>query len=171
VLPALPAFSILLAAGLDRRWPSRSVREWRTPAWLTAITPLLGLIITVVALTQPQRLKTAKPLVHYFEQHAPSGSQLVYVQNRPFSARFYSRETAGIISPKHLPGLLAVAGTPVFLAVPKDMLDDTEAHLERPLKMHFQNRRYVLVTPAQQSAATARRAANPAATSAGINDG
>src|SRR5699024_53215 len=124
VLPALPAFSILLAACLDQRWPSRTMPAWRTPVLAAIIIPILGLAITVIAFIQPYRLKSAKALVHYAEQHAQPGEQLVYLQNRPFSARFYSREAAGVVSLGHLSELLARDGTRVFLAVPEDMLDD-----------------------------------------------
>lgn len=172
VLPALPAFSILLAACLDRHWSNRITHAWRTPVLAAIIIPALGLAITVMTLAQPHRLKTAKALVHYVQQHAQPGDRLIYLQDRPFSARFYSRETAGYVSLARLPELLpSNDGTRLLLAVPEDMLDAAEAHLGTPINALFRNRRYVLVTPAQQPAATASSIMSSATTPTGIDNG
>lgn len=147
VLPALPAFSILLATKLNRRWPSPYVQTWQTPLVLALGMPLLILAAMGTALIYPSKLNTAKGLVHYVEQHAKPHGQLVYVHHRTFSARFYSGETAELVSVDHLPELLENdRGANLYFAVPKSIINEARNVAPVCLDSLFQNGRYILVT-------------------------
>jgi 4-amino-4-deoxy-L-arabinose transferase-like glycosyltransferase len=141
VQPALPAFAILFAASVWREdvpWPS-----WTTVA--AALVPAVMLIGALVLPAQRQLLNTEKDLIAYAQRHAgASCERVVYVGDRPFSARFYSAGTARLVELEALPGILR--GTPRearYVAVPRGMAMQVAPFLgsEKPL---FENRRYVL---------------------------
>ncbi|SHH84696.1 ArnT family glycosyltransferase [Pollutimonas bauzanensis] len=142
VLPALGAFSILLAVALDAR-RARAPVFLRRVRWLACLAPATILLLTVVVALQPARLKTERGLVRYAQQMGGRGC-LFYVDSRPFSARFYSRGEAGLLGMEQLPAKLG-ACAPVYLAVPRNRLDQVAKMLARPLRKRFESQRYVLI--------------------------
>ncbi len=115
VLPAIPAFSMLVALSLAR--PGRSAA--RHPArFLALLAPLVALVLVFWMQFDPGRLKTEKWLVNYVQQQGEPGLPLYYLDDLPFSARFYSQETAQRITRDALPARLGSGGD-FWLAVPK----------------------------------------------------
>lgn len=151
VLPALPAFSVLLARAMvmNRDMPANlqttapeDAWAWRWPALLV---PLCVLLFSLGAAWQPHWLKTEKSLVEFVRQQEPVAT-LLYVDSRPFSARYYSRGQAGLVS---LPDLVATVSDrltsrqPLYLAVPhrkaaqvRDLLQQAEGRVAPVFENH-----------------------------------
>lgn len=109
LLPALPGLSVLLALALRARQKS---------LWLALIAPVTVSVLLLWVTAQPHRLKTEKWLVQYVQRHAEPGQVLYYLDDLPFSARYYSHETAIKLSAAGLHARLAEGGT-FWLAIPK----------------------------------------------------
>lgn len=118
VLPSLPFAAILISDQLAPALNRPAVR--RLVAALVLVVPMLAATLGIGLSIQPERLKTEGPMLSRIEA-SPEHSlkALAYVDSRPFSARFYSRGQAGLISgesvkqalrsdPASLPALLAV---------------------------------------------------------------
>lgn len=108
VLPGLPG----LALWLDRRWPI-DLSGKRVFLALGVATPLVFAVFVAIA-NDPDRTRSEKFLLAGLRGAAP----IYYLDGRPFSARFYSRGSAGLVSSGELPGLLAAAA-PALIAVPR----------------------------------------------------
>lgn len=142
VLPALAAFSVLMALALETatftQKPGRQLRA--TLVWLM---PLLVTGYTAVVTLQPLHLKTEKHLVAYAMQHRQAGEQLVYLDKIPFSATFYSRGQAGVVTLKGLRPS-SERTTNLYLALPKNNLEQLSKVLQQPLAPLFESAEYVL---------------------------
>ena len=138
-LPALPAFAILLAEHLQRHCAARR-RRWLLTA---SVVPLAIVALTLAVLVKPQSLRSEKALVEYAEQHAGSQSRLLYLESRPFSARFYSCGRAELVTLQQLRN--EDRSDTVQLAIPKRRLAAVEMQLGVALHPLFTNRRYALV--------------------------
>lgn len=106
VLPGLPG----LALWLDRRLGESG----RIPFALAAATPLVFAAFVVLA-NDPAQSRSEKFLIAGLTDGAP----IHYLDQRPFSARFYSRGRAGLVRSEGLPMLLGTAAS-LRIAVPKD---------------------------------------------------
>ena len=155
LLPALPAFSILLAIALQSGTAGNQTSAepqkagWsraaaRAVPWLAFVTPLAATVFTVIMTLQPMRVKTEQGLVHYAQKHMQNHEQLVFVNERPFSARFYSKGTAGFVPLNRLEKTLAAEHGGFYLAVPKGLLDTVTASLPSPINKKYEDRRFVL---------------------------
>ncbi|MBJ7262974.1 MAG: glycosyltransferase family 39 protein [Burkholderiaceae bacterium] len=92
VQPSLPAFAILFGSMLMHTQSSAlHTRRWRAAA---SLVPLLGAGIGAVAWFNPGTLRTERPLIEYYSAHADARLPLYYLNDRPFSARYYSRGQA-----------------------------------------------------------------------------
>ncbi|VGO08150.1 Polymyxin resistance protein ArnT, undecaprenyl phosphate-alpha-L-Ara4N transferase; Melittin resistance protein PqaB [plant metagenome] len=156
VLPALPAFALWVAWGLSSRKETRrerpvantAIRPSREPVVLRAL-PLfmaaVALALTAISAAKPDLLKSEGTLVQAYARSAASAQPLVYVDSRPFSARFYSHGQARLAGLADVPALLARSTAGLFIAVPKDRQTDLAGTLGRPLpEPAAMNRRYVL---------------------------
>jgi 4-amino-4-deoxy-L-arabinose transferase-like glycosyltransferase len=143
LLPAMPAFAILLARALAfKNWPW-SVSDQRL-GWLMGLTLVApALIATVVSATaiNPNLVKSEKVLVAYFQENADASDQLHYLHEVPFSARFYSAESARAISPGDVKQMV-LAGDSLWVAIPKEdpMLDQDWVQSEG--QPQYENLRY-----------------------------
>ena len=120
LLPGLPFLAILIARGLLPLLDSPSVRRIALPLALglvLALPLLLGIAGGYLALNQ-HRLKSAAPLIAALEA-TPGGSveRLLYLEDMPFSARYYSRGAARRIERAELLPALARASQPLAIAV------------------------------------------------------
>uniref|UniRef100_UPI0040471BED ArnT family glycosyltransferase n=1 Tax=Orrella sp. TaxID=1921583 RepID=UPI0040471BED len=139
LLPALPAFSVLLA----RATPFFG---W---SWLGSeqrLGPMMGLVLlapvvigaaVVAGHVNPLLLKTEKGLVQFFQTQVNGNAELYYLYTLPFSARFYSGESAQAISPSELQQRV-LQGETLQVAVPRG--DPLPAQLKG--QNLFENRRY-----------------------------
>ena len=150
VLPALAAFSILMANALGK-WPEKINFERRMLYALASLTPLVASGYMVLLTAQPQRLKTEKELVAYAMRHMQAGGKLVYLGSKPFSATFYSEGQAEVITLEDLATRAGHANT-LYLAVPKSDFQKVSKSLNTTLPKIFESREYVLtVIPRNES--------------------
>ncbi|NLZ12049.1 MAG: glycosyltransferase family 39 protein, partial [Alcaligenaceae bacterium] len=151
VLPALPAFSVLVALTLKR--PGSSGVRYGT-GFLVYVAPLVAAVLMFWMQADPGRLKTEKWLVEYVQQHRDAGQPLYYLDDLPFSARFYSQEEATRVTRDDVSARVE-GGNEFWLAVPKGYPPVPE--LSGVAVKVFESRHFDLlrVTPAAGKAATA----------------
>jgi 4-amino-4-deoxy-L-arabinose transferase-like glycosyltransferase len=137
MLPALGGFSILLARAVSGNRPD----EPRRLDFLVFFAPIVVSILVVVVAINPDLMKTEKTLVNYFNTHAPADTQLYYLNELTFSARFYSEETAKPITEQQIRQKLD-QGETLWVGVPKEQAND--ALFEQNGKRMMENLRFVL---------------------------
>ncbi|MGE4369829.1 MAG: ArnT family glycosyltransferase [Burkholderiaceae bacterium] len=144
LLPAIGGFSVVLARAIVAGGDVPGLRwRHRTP-WLALLAPAAVGGLTVLAWVSPQSLKTEKQLVAYV--HAAGAGdknqELLYLDEVPFSARFYSRNASQPVSFDHAMEKV-MTGKSFWLAVPKERADEFAGRL--PVEKAFESRRYVLL--------------------------
>jgi len=144
VLPALPAFAVLLAVSLaDGPAMENRLRWLLTGSALIASVGLAGFVAT--ARIDPSLVKTQKYLVQAYDDQRHGPAPLVYIQDRPFSARFYTRGQARTSTVKELAAYLAKGSTGTeMVAVPNYLKANIEKLLPAPPDIRFTSRRYTL---------------------------
>jgi 4-amino-4-deoxy-L-arabinose transferase-like glycosyltransferase len=139
LLPALPAFSVLLARAtpfFGWSWLGSEQRLGRVMG-LVLIAPIVIGAAVVAGHLNPLLLKTEKGLVQFFQTQANRNAELYYLYTLPFSARFYSGENAQAISPAEVQQRV-LQGETLSVAVPRDDPLPTQVHGQNL----FENRRY-----------------------------
>ena len=139
LLPALPAFSVLLARAIPFfgwSWLGSEQRLGRVMG-LVLIAPIVIGAAVVVGNVNPLLLKTEKGLVQFFQTQTAGSAELYYLYTLPFSARFYSGESARAISPAEVQQRV-LKGETLRVAVPRDDPLPTQVQGQNL----FENRRY-----------------------------
>lgn len=158
VLPALPFFALLLGrtiVGLESRnrpgWPNAALA-------LVFVIPVLANAATGYLVFKPDTLRTEAGLIKQYQQHYdPHQPELLYLDSLPFSARFYTREQAALITEATLRDLVVRReDEPLFVGIDHDRLEALRAWFDRPVEVKYRNRRHLLVRIG------ATRAAEPA---------
>lgn len=144
-LPSLPFTAILVA-----RWAA-TLDEQRTGylrAPLTALVPLLLSVFVLVSAAGLYPLKTEQRLTRYYEQrHGPGDSPLFYLDELPFSARFYSNGKAQAITLEQLQKMREDQDYQrYFIAVPAHWQQGRVAQLLGNTHVEIHNRRYQLLS-------------------------
>ncbi|MDP2679538.1 MAG: glycosyltransferase family 39 protein [Rhodoferax sp.] len=142
MLPALAPFCLLMALALSTTPPENKVAK-RMRMALTWLVPLGVTAYMVLVTVQPLRLKTEKHLVTYATQQMRAGEQLVYLNEIPFSATFYSRGQAGVMTLNDLANQSRQVPR-LLLALPKNDLNKVSEVLNKPLPKLFESREHVL---------------------------
>ncbi|WP_296493071.1 glycosyltransferase family 39 protein [Rhodoferax sp.] len=142
MLPALAPFSVLLALALAPAQASSKVAR-RLLVALTSLVPLALTAYMVLGVLDPLRLKTEKHLVAYAMHQMQAEDKLLYLNEIPFSATFYSRGQAGAITLKELTRQTRPTHR-LYLALPKDDLNRVSKILNQPLKPLFESHEFVL---------------------------
>lgn len=142
VLPALAAFSVLMAIALVK-WQGERNIDSRLLYALASLTPLVASGYMVLVSAQPQRLKTEKDLVAYAVRHMQHGEKLVFLGAKPFSATFYSQGQAQTITMEDLATRAGHANA-LYLGVPKNDFETVSKSLNTTLPKIFESREYVL---------------------------
>lgn len=131
-LPALPSFAILLSRVVGR-WESSSTspRVWTARAsYLVAlVVPATMGVFLIFATIEPHVLRTEKALIAYVTERGNDVSSLWYVEKRPFSARYYSQDSVGLIQSS---GLIANAErlkSDTYIAIPRSEVEILRACL------------------------------------------
>lgn len=142
LLPALPAFSVLLARAIPFfgwSWLGTDQRLGRSMG-LVLIAPIVIAVGVLASHLDPTLLKSEKGLVQYFQTNATGSTPLYYLNDLPFSARFYSAETALVITPAQVQQQIQ-EGVALQVAVPKgdSLLDQSD------IALLFENMRYKYV--------------------------
>ncbi|SHK64577.1 Dolichyl-phosphate-mannose-protein mannosyltransferase [Marinobacter antarcticus] len=144
ILPSLPFTAILIG-----RWVSECKSFWLSSirGGLVAFVPVLLTVLVGLVAIGWMPLKTEKELVSYYQQiREANDSPLIYLDDLPFSARFYSGGTAlevtknGLIN---LPG--ARAFQHLYVAVPRTWSSDRVADLSPSARKVMENNRYQLL--------------------------
>lgn len=147
VLPALAAFSILLAIALAKLQEKSNFNR-RMLYTLASLSPLLVSGYMVLVTVQPQRLKTEKELVAFAMTNMRSGEKLLFLGAAPFSAVYYSKGQVGSITLEDL-AVNANRTNTRYLAVPQDEFDQVSKNSTISLPKVFESRRYVLTSISQ----------------------
>jgi 4-amino-4-deoxy-L-arabinose transferase-like glycosyltransferase len=144
ILPSLPFTAILIG-----RWVSECKLFWLSSArgGLVALVPVLLTAFVGVAAVGWTPLKTEKELVSYYQQvREADDSPLIYLDDLPFSARFYSGGTALEVTRD---GLDDLPDTGVFqhlyVAVPQKWSSEKVAGLPPSARKVMENKRYQLL--------------------------
>lgn len=148
VLPALAAFSVLMAIALAE-WQEKSRPGRRMLYLLVSITPLVFSGYTALIIAQPLRLKTEKELVAFAEQQLQPGERLAFWGPIPFSAMFYSQGQAISIGQLDEVGRTSPRKAQ-YLAVPKNDFEQLSISLGSPLPKIFESRQFILTIVPQQ---------------------
>ncbi len=162
VQPSLPALCVLTAWWLGLAYTRKgeasakqSTLEFSTafthglPAKMASIAIALALVMGAVGIWAHQHestLKTEKSLVAFYQSMSTSDAPLVYLDTRPYSARFYSRNHASLFDAPTLASFLSDSELTVHVAVPHHILAVLNRRLPTPLNAEFRNKRYALVT-------------------------
>lgn len=149
VLPALPAFSLLLAVYLGKLDSRNVLAQSRTQLAAALLVPLLLLGYTGYTQFNTQRLKTERELIATYRGLANPDEQLFYVESRPFSARFYSHGQAVLLSLADLKAQLMAGSQPGqainrYFAIPHGLEDKLDFQPQGRLERVFSNRRFGL---------------------------
>ncbi|MCK0107247.1 glycosyltransferase family 39 protein [Marinobacter sp. S0848L] len=144
ILPSLPFTAILIG-----RWASecQSFRLARVRGGLVALVPVLLAVFVGLAATGWQSLKTEKELVGYYQlTRTADDSPLIYLDDLPFSARFYSGGTALEETENGLNRLQAAETYQhLYVAVPRNWRKEKVAGLATSARKVMENRRYQLL--------------------------
>lgn len=142
VLPALAAFSILMAVALEKL-QGKSISNRRMLYSLTSLIPLLLSGYLVLVTIQPQRLKTEKELIAFTTENMAPGESLYFLGSASFSAVYYSKGRVKSVTWKDL----TVQGSPPnvgFLAIAKGEFDELSQTSHISFSKVFESREYVL---------------------------
>lgn len=143
VLPALPPVALGIGVGLSRL---DAVRLRRVALGCLILVPTAALVLGALSIAQPNRFKTEKQLIARAAAEMQPGERLYFVDSRPFSARFYSGGSAGIVSRKRLGDILPGRSGRVLLAVEKGDLADIRDRITGVIAPLYTSRRYVLLS-------------------------
>lgn len=144
-LPSLPFTAVLIA-----RWFTKLDLVWfhRLRAPLAAMVPVLLTLLVVFGSNGLLALKTEKQLVLKYQQLADDrSSPLFYLDDLPFSARYYSRGAAQEVTSEQLSVTMENPqyGT-YFIAVPKSWEPKSSEDWLTDAKTETVNRRYRLLS-------------------------
>lgn len=149
VLPALPAFSLLAAVYLEKQAGRGLLAQPRTQFAAALLVPVLLVVWTGYTVLNGDKLKTEKGLIETYRAVAAPGDALIYVESRPFSARFYSRGQAQLLPLAALNRRLTDSvksdgGETLYFAIPSDSVNTIDAHARQRLKHEFSSHRFEL---------------------------
>ena len=145
-LPALIPLAILIAILITNGVPTTTLRKL-SGITLIALVPLTMMFIGFYGYFYPEKLKTEKTLVAYYEQHKESSSPpLIYIEKAPFSARFYSKGRVTVKSLAEIKALLQRNDNLThYLAVPNKKVDNIIPLLLGKVKVVTTNKRFSLL--------------------------
>ena len=149
LLPAIPAFALLLALAIEQFEKGSNALTTYTKIALYLV-PIVFLGCLVLIVFKPNILNTEKHLLAYITndvksaQHPKSNTNIIYYLGKlPFSARFYSQDTAKRITMDELSSI-QIRDNNMYLAIPKKKWTQVTTLLEIPMQKYFENRRYIL---------------------------
>ncbi|WP_417517949.1 ArnT family glycosyltransferase [Marinobacter sp.] len=144
ILPSLPFTAILIGRRVSH-WETSPL--FRVRGGLVALVPVLLSVFVGLAATGWTPVKTEKELVSYYQQNRQAqDSPLMYLDNLPFSARFYSGGDALEVTRDGLSNLhLADRFKRLYVAVPRNWSDNNVADLSISNRKIMENNRYQLL--------------------------
>ena len=144
-LPSLPFTAILIAYWLTRLDLARFSKFYYP---LAGAVPVLMTVFVLLGTQGVYTLKTEKQLVLEYEKLADhDSSPLLYLNDLPFSARYYSRGAAQEITSEELSATKANPHyATYFVAIPKQISQESVVTWLREANTELLNRRYRLVS-------------------------
>lgn len=156
VQPSLPALCLLTAwwmrHAMSEKWNPLAAHEPNEQGLLSKVAYITLIFLVAMggagvwANHQDATLKTEKALVAYYHSVSSAGAPLIYLDRRPYSARFYSHDHAYELDAAKLAQFLSDTPATVHVAVAHHTLDALNRRLPVPLSADFRNKRYALVT-------------------------
>ncbi len=145
-LPALAPLAILIAMLMTNSAPVNTFRKSGMMI-VAAIIPLLVILIGFYAHFYPDKLKTEKTLVAYYDEHKDNTTPpLIYINKRPFSARFYSRGHAISVALSEVESLMdRNSHLTYYMAISNENSDKIISLLPGQVEVERVNRRFSLL--------------------------
>jgi hypothetical protein len=144
VLPSLPFTALLIG-----RWVAEleSGGLTRMSSLMVGFVPVLLAAMVALVPTGCVPINSEKELVNFYDSTAePGDSPLLYLDDLPFSARFYSHGTAMEVTENDLIDVRENEGVQrVYVAVPKSWSDQKIIGLSSSVHKVLENRRYQLL--------------------------
>lgn len=148
-LPAMPAFAILMGRTLAV-W-HRSARISQEEASVISVMrggavliPSAFLIFSIAVSKYPSLISTERDLVQYVSEKTGNSSSLIYIDSRPFSARFYSEGNTGLLSSDKLWALVSESERDVYIAIKRSAAYGLPQDLPLELVSHPGSKKYLL---------------------------
>lgn len=142
VLPALPALAIL-AGAYASQLETGTARRAVALLSMAALPLAVAVGCLVITLHSPA-LKTEKSLVAHAAGIMGKDDRLFYLEDLPYSARFYSGGTAGVVALDDLAHLVSAATAGVFVAVAKQDEHAFDTKLAHPMAPAFKDSTHTL---------------------------
>lgn len=145
ILPAIPPFAILFGKKLSE-WSNTSNNTITSimGVWFSIFAVPLGIFIATMSVSEnPYLVKTEKMLIEYPKVIGLGYQDLWYIDERPFSARYYSNGSVKLINVDDFDQMLKLHPyDELFLAVPFGIVFDfQEKHLdEKGIKWEYVTR-------------------------------
>lgn len=116
VLPSIPGFAVVLAIAISH-WQTQ-IRATKIIVFCSAfLLPVIAFILGTISYINPLLVETEKPLIACYKKTAKNHENLYYVDDRPFSARFYSNEKVQIIKKNDVQTLVTANPEGIYLAI------------------------------------------------------
>ena len=149
-LPAIPAFSILMGRALSAWQAAPRKPDSGPPRYVTAtlasLVPTVMLVASLTAVLQPNLINTERELVRYVQDASGANANFWYIDSRPFSARYYSRGMAELVSIEQVSARLRHMNGDVYMAVTKRQFDQIQHRLpSSSQRANIESKKYVLV--------------------------
>lgn len=104
------------------------------------------LVASLTAVLQPNLINTERELVRYVQDASGANANFWYIDSRPFSARYYSRGMAELVSIEQVSARLRHMNGDVYMAVTKRQFDQIQHRLpSSSQRANIESKKYVLV--------------------------
>ncbi len=145
-LTALPPLAILIAMLMANPLSANRFSKFGIIT-ATVFVPFIVILIGFRAHFYPDKLKTEKTLIAYYNEHKSNNTQpLIYIGKPPFSARFYSKGRVKTMELPEVNSLLKNSAEPIyFVAIANENRDEMITSLAGQVKIEFANRRFTLL--------------------------
>jgi 4-amino-4-deoxy-L-arabinose transferase-like glycosyltransferase len=150
ILPGLSPLAVLLALYLNYSPKNLSVKYSRLFYFTVLVVPLSLTAFTFLVYKNDNIIRTEKYLIEFYESVATAEEPLVFIDERSFSARYYSRGKAQLIPWNKDQELLqkqqlsGKKGVSYYLAVPEDLVSRMKKKNRLPAEKLYSNKRYEL---------------------------
>ena len=162
-LPALPALAVLLALYFTRDPGEHSTNILRWLSLAALVAPVFLIAGTVYVVQRPELLPTEKYLVNQFRSVASPEDRLIFINDRSFSARYYSQGKAVLLAADELQDLLRTnAGKILYLAIPGKQVEELRTAISRPMRSLYKSNKYQLFELAVNESSAVDKPANDA---------
>lgn len=150
ILPGLPPLAILLALYLNQTQNNLTEKYPRLLYFGVLLVPLSLTAFSFYISQNDNLIRTEKYLIEYYESVAAEKEPLVFIDERSFSARFYSRGKAQLVSMKKFKQQFRQNQnqqeplSSYYIAVPEDLVSWVKKTGRLPLEKLYSNKRYEL---------------------------